>query len=102
MNQYIEALNTYLEEHRPRLGCLNVDSLLDMLYCCYHQQNNTDTQEVKQLFRELNTALETLPDDMEYRIFTLTCQLCGLHKQAAFREGLLVGFRLYNEMDDKL
>lgn len=101
MQTYIEAIDAYMETHRPRISCPDVHSLLDMLYCCYSQKNRMDTPKVKEMFHRLNAVLETLPADMEVQLFEITSMLCGQHRQDAFRDGLLVGFRLYNKMHKK-
>lgn len=98
MEEYISVLNNYIAENKPRAACPNVESLLDMLFCCYSQHKNLDTATVKMCFSQLDDILQNLTLQQTDEIVDLTCALCDEHQKNAFREGVTVGFRLYQEL----
>ena len=98
MNSYIDVFNQYIAENRSTIRCSKVESLLDMLYCCYHQQKSVDAPAVKAYFSQLDQVLDSLPIQLADQVVDLACDLCGEHQKQAFREGILVGFCLYTEL----
>ena len=98
MEAYIAAINNYISENKPTVNCPNVDSLLDMLFCCYSQRSCVNSATVRQSFRQLDEILDTLPLPQQDQVVDLTCDLCVEYQKNAFREGVLVGFRLYQEL----
>lgn len=98
MERYIIALNNYIAENNTAPRCPNVHSLLDMLICCYSQRNCVNTDTVRQNFRSLDAILDRLPLAQRDQVIDLTCDFCVEHQGDAFRQGVLVGFRLYEEL----
>lgn len=98
MNQYLNILKAYLSENPVPVGNCNMDSLLGMLYCCHHQCNNIETDEMKLCFNRLDSIMEKLSKEENDQVFNLTSSLCEQYQQAAFRQGLLVGFHLFQEL----
>lgn len=98
MKRYIKLLDTYLMENSPKTKCPDVESVLDMLYCCYNQQKGVDTAAVNHCFLVLDTIMKELSVVKASRVIELVCQLCGEYQKDAFKEGMLVGFYIYNEL----
>ena len=98
MEEYISVLNKYIAEHKPRGACPGVETLLDMLFCCYSQHKALDTATVKRHFSQLDTILQNLTLQQADEVVDLACTLCDEHQKNAFREGVTVGFRLYHEL----
>lgn len=98
MDKYIEMLDTYLAQTGPEINCAKVNSLLEMLFCCYHQSNGLDTDQIRTHFNTLSQLLDKLSLEENDRVFDVACQLCNEHQAQAFQEGVTVGFRLYNEL----
>ena len=46
MNEYIDTLKRYVAEHPPNYG-KDAHTILEMLYCYYHECNNADSEAVK-------------------------------------------------------
>ena len=100
MENYITAFNNYIAENNMAVKCPNVNSLLDMLFCCYNQRNCLNTATVRQHFQQLDDILDVLPLQQQDQVVDLTCDLCVEYQKDAFREGILVGFRLYQELQE--
>ena len=101
MERYITAFNNYINENKTKITCPNVESLLDMLFCCYSQRNCLNTATVRQHFGQLDDILDILPLQQADQVIDLTCDLCVEYQKDAFREGTLVGFRLYQELQER-
>ena len=98
MHDFVEVFNQFLAENQTAYQCPNVDSLLDMLYCCYQNHRGIDPEEIQAHFDTLYDLLgETVPGKGDDIIHT-ACQLCGAHQKQAFQEGIVLGFRLYTEL----
>ena len=52
MNEYVAILKRHVAENPPNYGS-DAHSILEMLFTCYHECNNTDTDAVKAAFEEL-------------------------------------------------
>ena len=101
MDQYMEILNQYLAGQKAAGEEPEAESLLDMLYyqfCIYH---DLDTEEISQTFQEMDDILIKLSLDDNNQLFCMTCDLCEKYQREAFHTGLLVGFRLCQELADK-
>lgn len=101
MEAYIAAINNYISENKPTVNCPNVESLLDMLFCCYNQRNCLNTDTIRQCFRQLDAILDKLPLQQQDQVVDLTCDLCSEYQKDAFREGISVGFRLYQDLQER-
>jgi len=69
-----------------------------MLYCYYHECNNTDNDTVKASFEDLYQRMHGMSlQDMD-RIVDAVCTLCREHERTGFVEGIKVGIRLEQEL----
>lgn len=98
MNRYIDALRHHVAENPPNYGDGDAHSILDMLYCYYHECNNTDTDAVKAAFEDLYQRTHGVPLREMDRIVDAVCSLCREHAKAGFVEGIKVGIGLAQEM----
>ena len=100
MNPYIVKLNEYLAAHPPNYGYRDVDNLLDMLYNFYSENNPINTIAIKQSFEKLEHFLDRFTlAECDCVLDTLSC-LCSQHEEQAFRMGVQIGLRLFNELGD--
>ena len=87
MNEYIEALKRYVAENPPNYGS-DANSILEMLYCYYHECNNADTDTVKAAFENLYQRMHGMTIREMDRIVDAVCTLCREHEKAGFVEGV--------------
>ena len=99
MKKYLAALQAELNATEPSFGD-DADTVLGMLCSTYYELNcNQDTDEVKQAFDELYQAMtgKTLKEKDE--VIYATCRLCSLHQQTGFIDGLKLGLRIAQELN---
>ena len=78
----------------------DANTILELLYNTYYEHVCTDdTEEVKQAFDELYQSMtgKTLKEKDE--IIDTVCNLCRLHQQTGFIDGIRLGFRLSQELN---
>ena len=75
-----------------------VESVMDLLYVAYTENQGRDPKEIKQCFIDLETYLESLSLEENDSIFTLLCRICTLHEEKAFKDGLRLGAYLMLEL----
>jgi len=97
MNEYIDTLKQYMSEHPPNYG-RDAHTILEMLYCYYHECNNADSNEVKEAFDCLYQKMHGMPLREMDRIVDAVCVLCTEHERNGFIEGVKVGIGLAQEI----
>ena len=75
-----------------------VESVMDLLYVAYTENQGRDPKEIDQCFIDLETYLESLSLEENDSIFTLLCRICTLHEEKAFKDGLRLGAYLMLEL----
>lgn len=98
MENYIQLLRCYVAANPPDYGDGNAQSILDMLFCHYHEFNRFDTEAIKLSFDELYARIEALHLHDIDKIIDIVCALCLEHEKAGFVEGVKVGMRLEQEL----
>ena len=79
--------------------CPDADTVLELLYNTYYEHVCTDdTDEIKQAFDDLYNALSDKSLKEKDAIIDLVCNLCRLHQQSGFVDGIQLGFRLASEL----
>ena len=79
--------------------CHSADTVLELLYNTYYEHVCTDdTDEIKQAFDDLYNALSDKSLKEVDAIINLTCNLCRLHQQSGFIDGIRLGLRLSQEI----
>lgn len=98
MKEYIKVLNNYLSENPPEICKCQIETILDMFCCCYLQQWQGDTLDVRAHFEALDDILKELTMQQQDAVVDITCELCSLYRREAFHDGVLTGFRLFREL----
>ena len=98
MNKYVKILKRHIAENPPNYGDGDASAILDMLYCYYHECNNTDDDNVKVAFEDLYQQMHSMPLREIDRIVDAVCTLCREHERAGFTEGVKVGIRPEQEL----
>lgn len=98
MNKYVKILKRHIAENPPNYGDGDAGAILDMLYCYYHECNNTDDDNVKAAFEDLYQQMHSMPLREIDRIVDAVCTLCREHERAGFTEGVKVGIRMEQEL----
>lgn len=82
-------------------SCSNTDSVLELLYNTYYEHVcSDDTDEIKQAFDDLYNALPDKSLREKDVIIDLVCNLCRLHQQSGFINGLKIATRLSYELNN--
>ena len=101
MKSYYDILKSHIEANPPSYGDCNARSILEMLWNCYCQHNQMDTEQIKDGFAELYRHMQNIPiPDMDGVIDTV-CTLCWEHERVGFVEGVKIGIRLEQELCDQ-
>ena len=78
--------------------CNYAGSVLELLYNTdYEHVCTDDTDEIKQAFDDLYNALPDKTLKEKDTIIDLVCDLCCLHQQCGFVDGIKIGIRLAQE-----
>ena len=79
--------------------CSDADTVLELLYNTYYEHICTDdTDEIRQAFDDLYNALSDKTLKEKEAIIDLVCDLCRLHQQSGFIDGIRVGIKLQKEI----
>lgn len=100
MKKYLAALQAKEATQQANLGN-DSDTVLELLYNTYYEHVCTDdTDEIKQAFDDLyhSTTGKTLKEKEE--IIDAVCNLCRLHQQTGFIDGIKLGLQLAQELKD--
>ena len=97
MNEYIDTLTRYAAENPPNYG-RDAHTILEMLYCYYHECNNADPDSVKIAFEDLYERMHGMSLREMDRIVDAVCILCTEHEKAGFVEGVKVGLLLAQDI----
>ena len=91
-------MKKYLATQQASL-CSDADTVLELLYNTYYEHVCTDdTDAIKQAFDELYHSMtgKTLKEKDE--IIDTICNLCRLHQQTGFIDGIRLGLRMAQEL----
>ncbi len=98
MTPFTIQFKTYIEQHPPRFGHEEINTIAELLYNCYTELNPIDTTEIRRGFREIDQLICKLSVHDNDRVFALVCQLCTQHERLAFLTGMRVGAQLLLEL----
>ena len=101
MQSFTEAFRAYIHSHSFESGSSDGETVLDQIYQVYWESHESDPSEIKDGFKELESLLESLPLDDNNAVFTLCCRLCTAYEHKAFRDGLLYGAHIMQELFPK-
>ena len=100
MNKYIEKLKEFLGEQHPNNPHNDVNSLLDVLYYYYSEDNPIDSALIRCQFKEMDDSLKNLQWDQHEMVFATACNLCSSFEYQGFINGIHIGLRLFQELSD--
>ncbi len=84
--------------HSPNFG--DGDSILTLLYEAYIDENRLDNEQIKTNFNALYEAMNGMALREIDKIIYPVCTLCREHEKTGFIEGIKVGIRLQDELQD--
>ena len=94
-------MKQYLKEHPLKLGEENFSSIVEYLTECYLEDHPVSDEEILKIQKEMAPYYENVPFVTSERLFNMVYNLCGAYERAAFREGLLMGLHLFDEVSTK-
>ena len=100
IKKYLAALQAKEATQQTNFGN-DADTVLELLYNTYYEHVCTDdTDEIKQAFDELYHSMtgKTLKEKDE--IIDTICNLCRLHQQTGFIDGIKLGLQLARELNN--
>lgn len=98
MNDIAKKLKAYIEAHPFQAGDGESTTVLEQLYQAYAESHESDPEEIRDGFKELEEFLHTLPLDDNNAVFSLCCRLCSAYERKAFIDGLQYGSHLIKEI----
>lgn len=98
MNPVIRKLQEHIASNPPCYGDNDAHSILEMLYCYYHECNGADNDAVKAAFEELYCKMHGIPLREMDRIVDTVCSLCWEHEKAGFIDGVKAGMLIEQEL----
>ncbi len=100
MNHYIKNLKAFLSQQAPCFGYDDANSILDMLYYYYTTENPVDSGVIRCQFAEQEKILSKLSLEDNTALFFVTTDLCVAHARKGFLDGVQVGLRLFEELEE--
>ena len=101
MDNIAKRLTSYMDKHPIDLGDTDCETVLDQLYKAYAESHESDPQEIRDGFKELDDLLHDLSLDDNNAVWNLCCQLCTAYEHKAFLDGLQYGAHLIAELYNK-
>lgn len=101
MDNIAKRLTSYMDKHPIDLGDTDCETVLDQLYKAYAESHESDPQEIRDGFKELDDLLRDLSLDDNNAVWNLCCQLCTAYEHKAFLDGLQYGAHLIAELYNK-
>ena len=98
MNTFFETLKTHIEQHPPNCG--DGESVLTMLYECHNENSPYDNEQIKADFNELYQQMNGMPLREMDKIIYPVCTLCRDHEKTGFIDGIKIGIRLHQELNE--
>ena len=100
MKKYLAALQAKEATQQAPL-CNDANTVLELLYNTYYEHVCTDdTDEIKQAFDELYHSMTAKTLKEKDEIIDAVCSLCRLHQQTGFIDGIRLGIRLSQELNN--
>ena len=99
MNDYFERLRIHIAENPPDFG--DGESVLTLLYEAYAESNRMDDSIIKEDFNELYRQMNGMELREMDKIIYPVCTLCRDHQRSGFVEGVKVGIRLREELEEE-
>ena len=100
MPDFYAILKSHIDSHPPDFG--DGDSVLTMLYEAFAEANPMDDGRLKQDFNDLYELMNGMPLREMDKIIYPVCTLCRDHQRSGFVEGVRVGVKLKQELEEQL
>ena len=100
MPDFYEILKSHIESDPPSFG--DGDSVLSMLYEAFSEANPMDDGQLKQDFNDLYQVMNGMPLREMDKIVYPVCTLCRDHQRSGFIDGVRVGIKLKQELEEPL
>ena len=75
-----------------------MESVLEILYEAYSESRMADSPSIREGYRKLGIAVQTLPLKDNDAIMDAVCLICTAHERQAFLHGIRTGARLREEL----
>ena len=99
MNEFMTALQTHLTNQQPNYPD-NAECILEVLFDAYNESSGFDNAAIKADFEELYRLMNGKSLKEIDEIIYVVCSLSRDHEKEGFIEGIKVGIRLANELDN--
>ncbi len=96
MKKYLKFLEEYYKRNPPNQG--DMESVLEVLYWYYAENNPIDNQKIRDSFAKLRSQFPNLSLQEFDPIFDTVSELCVEDQRLAFYEGLRLGVTLMIEL----
>ena len=100
MADFFRILKTNIDNNPPLYG--DGTSVLTMLYEAYSQSNPMDDAQLKQDFENLYQQMNGMSLQEMDQILDPVCALCRCHQRTGFTEGVKIGVKLREELQQSL
>ena len=100
MADFFQILKANIDNNPPQYG--DGTSVLTMLYEAYAEANPMDDGRLKQDFNDLYQLMNGMPLREMDRIIYPVCTLCRDHQRSGFMDGVRVGVKLKQELEEQL
>lgn len=77
---------------------MNEESVLESLFWLNNEKHPINSDKVRKGFDELHDVIGSLNTAEFERFYGIVCDLCVLHSEAAFAEGIKIGISLAKEI----
>ena len=99
MDEFMTNLQTKLDTLQPNYPN-NAESILEVLFDTYNESSGFDNAAIKSDFEELYRLMNGKSLKEIDEIIYAVCTLCRDHEKSGFIEGIIMGFRLSQEMNN--
>lgn len=97
MSTLRERMIAYLTSYPIDFGYSDAESVTEFLYDAYCEARQEESEEIKELAKQLSLYLERLPRTENDAIFGIIVKMCIAHERNAFKEGFWLGLKLDTE-----
>lgn len=98
MHSIINLLKHHLQTSPFDTGDPDCKTVLEQLYQAYQESHESEPQEIRDGFKELDTMLGQLPLGDNDAVYSLCGSLCSAYGRKAFMDGFQYGAHLMMEL----
>ena len=101
MHSIINLLKHHLQTSPFDTGDPDCKTVLEQLFQAYQESHESEPQEIRDVFKELDTILSHLPLCDNDAVYGLCGSLCSAYERKAFMDGVQYGAHLMMELEQK-